>query len=442
MPECSDEVSLPLQSVLDALPPELKCCVVPMNITGATLTVALRKVLPQLPQGTVRLAFGDIRQAAPSLFTMGGEADHQEVDLPMNELLVRIHPSLLPQKQGQSAVPDRDAIEDSFNLSATHGSIAAKPAPIRVPLPVMDDEDLFVKSPTPDTACDVETENVPAVSPSATSADGSSMNVPIASFLAGWPNTIRAEIERLDCATAQIALPESLVQEGMKRGQVAFPWKTLRNWIQPAPPSSISKFDDTTLPLPLEVLMPLFLARWKQTPKTQPKLVVDESIPALFAPDAPPEAPSAMAGESAPETADPVAVFGGTDVASQAPDTVFLDRSTSPTELVARATRLDGVAGALVVLPEGLLVASKILPGQDADGLAAFLAQAAGRLSQAANEAHVGDVSRLEFCADNVPWQIIRLQGVLVAAFGSAGGTLPTAELAALAEGLNRMRTP
>jgi predicted regulator of Ras-like GTPase activity (Roadblock/LC7/MglB family) len=248
---------------------------------------------------------------------------------------------------------------------------------------------------------------------------------------------IRAEIEQLDCANAHVALPESLVQAGMQQGKVAFPWRALRGWIKPTPPPVVSKHDQATLELPLEVLMPLFLTRWKQTPKTQPKLVVDESIPALFAPAAAAEIPVAPEQNSSNDTA---ATTDATASSPKTPGTDFKNRYISPTEVVTRATTLSGVAGALVVLPEGLLVASKLSGGQDPDALAAFLAQAMSRITQFAKEAEVGELSRLEFWANNVHWLVFRLNGIYFVSFGWAGGELPTAELASMAAALDRKR--
>jgi predicted regulator of Ras-like GTPase activity (Roadblock/LC7/MglB family) len=173
----------------------------------------------------------------------------------------------------------------------------------------------------------------------------------------------------------------------------------------------------------------MFLSRWQQSPKSQPKLVVDESIPALFTPAATPE-PS----EFAVDGQQPLAVaLTANDPSPKAPDTELKIRYTSPTEVVRRATALEGVAGALVVLPEGLLVASNFSLPQNPDALAAFLARALGKVVECAEEARIGELSRLQFWADNVPWLIFRLDGVLLASFGQPGGSLPAEELAAMA---------
>jgi predicted regulator of Ras-like GTPase activity (Roadblock/LC7/MglB family) len=48
-------------------------------------------------------------------------------------------------------------------------------------------------------------------------------------------------------------------------------------------------------------------------------------------------------------------------------------RYASPNEIVSRAAALDGVAGVLIALPDGLMVASRIPSELNGDTLAAFL---------------------------------------------------------------------
>lgn len=414
-----EDVSIPLQAVLDNLPPELKCRVIPMDLGGATMTVAVHKILCQLPQGAVKLSFGELRRAAPQLFSPGEQLDQRLFDLPLNEILVRMNPALLPPSPAPAA-PDTDEMASSFNLPESEPSPAGpsespaagsrKPqGPMRVPL--------TAPTTTPPTA-----------------GEETPMNVALAPLAADWPAEVRAEISQLNCVEARILLPGQLVQQGMKQGKVAFSWQTVRSWIQPAPPAVVSKHDDVVLELPLEVLMPLFVTRLKQGTRTQSRLVVDETIPALFGPAAAAEAPAPAADQTASDStaAAPVA---------KTPSTDFKNRYISPTEVVTLAAALEGVAGTLVVLPEGLLVAARLSTEQNPDGLAAFAARALGRVSKCAEESAVGEISHLDFVTTaGVPWRIFRLHGVLLAAFGQAGGTLPTPQLATLAGEFDRKK--
>ena len=420
-PEYNDEeVSIPLQSVLNNLPSELKSRVIPMDLGGATMTVAVHKVLSQLPQGAVKLSFGELRRAAPQLFSPGEQFDQQDFDLPLNEILVRMNPALLPQSPAQKA-PATDVMENCFNAPQP-----ARPA------------SKLQESPAPGSRSPQGPMRVPLPAPPATpppAVDETPINVALAPLAADWPTEVRAEISQLNCVEAQIILPGRLVQQGMKQGKVAFSWQTIRSWIQPTPPSVVSKHDEVMLELPLEVLMPLFITRLKQVTRTQPRLVVDESIPALFGPAASAEAPAPVVGNGGSSATD--TSFGK----PKTPSTDFKNRYISPTEVVERAAALDGVAGTLVVLPEGLVVAARLSTDQNPDGLAAFAARALGRVNKCAEESFVGVISHLDVVtASGVPWRIFRLHGVLLAAFGQAGGTLPTPQLATLASEFDRKK--
>jgi len=432
VPDVADEeVSIPLQSVINALPADLKRHVVPMDLGGATLTVALHRVLSQLPSGVVKLSFGVLRSAAPPLFSVNEEFDARDIELPLNEILVRINPALLPRPANQKSVTTIESMEDSFIVAASSPaprpvSKPPAPGPIRVPLPS--------NAPAPKASAATNPAPAPvAAKEPAVSPARESLIISLASLAATWPPEVRSEIGQLKCGGAQVFLPEQMVKLGMKQGKVAFPWQVIRGWIDPAPPAAVSKHDSTMLVLPLEVLMPLFVSRLKQLPKTQSRVFVDESIPPLFGPATPPEEREAEAAESSANSTESTTGTKDPAVKPKTPSTDFKNRYISPTEVVTRASALEGVGGALVVLPEGLLVAAKVLTNQNPDALAAFLAGAWGRVSKSAEEAQVGELSQMEFTAQGIPWKIFRLHGVLFAAFGCVDGVLPIPELAAIA---------
>jgi predicted regulator of Ras-like GTPase activity (Roadblock/LC7/MglB family) len=120
--------------------------------------------------------------------------------------------------------------------------------------------------------------------------------------------------------------------------------------------------------------------------------------------------------------------------------TDFLSRYATPNEVVSRAAALDGVAGALVALPDGLMVASKLSADLNGDTLAAFLPHIFGKVSQCTKELRMGELNNLHFTVGNVPWKIFRVNAIFFAAFGHAGQPLPTANLAVLAGQLDRKK--
>jgi len=120
--------------------------------------------------------------------------------------------------------------------------------------------------------------------------------------------------------------------------------------------------------------------------------------------------------------------------------TEFMARYATPNEVVSRAAALDGVAGALVALPDGLMVASKLSADLNGDTLAAFLPHIFGKVSQCTKELRMGELNNLHFTVGNVPWKIFRVNAIFFAVFGRAGQPLPTVQLAALAAELDRKK--
>ena len=279
---------------------------------------------------------------------------------------------------------------------------------------------------------------------------GNPIVAPLAALSENWPEALKQEIELLDLGHAQVALPVNLIEPALKRGRVIFAWRDLRSWIQNAA-VAVSAHDGVELELPLKVLTPLFFARQRAGAAGR-KVSVSEEIPNLFfgfpQPSTPAPAPTPgpvpvapvasvppvdtnfFSRHSQPETSD--SEFkrkGGTD---------FSSRAAAPADIVARAMRLPGVAGALIALPDGLKVASQIPAELNGDTLAAFLPQLFARVNQCSRELRMGDLNNLSFTVGSVPWKIFRVNAVYFAAFGRANEALPTAPLAALATELDR----
>ena len=256
----------------------------------------------------------------------------------------------------------------------------------------------------------------------------------------GWPEALRLEIVQLNLADARMALPVQLVEEALKRGKVAFPWKVLRSWIRPSPLPTVSAHDNLSVELPLKVIAPLFLSHQKNVEKSQHRTEIDESIPNLFfgfpQPN-PPTQESAGVPSSAPAhaVAKPIDTnyYVWDDSSESArvdetefkrkptPGTTFITRYATPNEVVSRAAALEGVAGALIALPDGLMVASKLSPDLNGDTLAAFLPQIFAKVSQCTKELRMGELNNLNFTVGNVPWKIFRVNAIFFSVFGQLG---------------------
>lgn len=301
------------------------------------------------------------------------------------------------------------------------------------------------------------------------------LTVDIAELAGGWPGLIQQEISSHHLMTSSLALPMGLIENALKQGKIVVPWKVLRSWIKPPVLVASSPNDAIMLELPLKIITPLFLAEMKAS-KPQKKLTVDPGIPNLFSnrtQNAPPmPVVPATVGSSAQEStvvplnpisAGPVLAAAASapikqtdtnyfakangDMAEEAappikpgpsPGTAFLQRYATPNEIVSKAAALDGVDGTLIALPDGLLVASRIPQGMNADTVAGFLPQIFNRVSQCTKELRLGELNNLNFTVGNVPWKIFKVGAIFFAAFGRPGEPLPSGQLAGIAAELDR----
>lgn len=523
-------VAIPLQSILNGFPMELRAKIRIQAVGELVVSIPLDKVLSQLGQGVVQVPFGDIRSSAPDVFAPGIESDRVPVVLPLGEILSRINPALLVRRTAQRQIEVSDEISSPFDargqgLSLSVGNAQPvtpaaprKPAP-GLTRPVRGSISSFTppSPPTavapaatppaapipfsfprqPDVPASRPQSNIPqarpaspgqftpaprlqpqpvVVSPPVAPQPGHSVITTALNLLwESWPDALRREIVQNDLAEARVALPTNFVEAALRQGRVVFPWKMLRSWIRPATAPGVSGYDATELELPLKVIAPLFIARKQVAAQAPTKAAVDEAIPNLFfgfpQPDATrsaieavtpmvPPAPaeliplakaSAAPVGAAPKPAD-TNYYIWDDVSDTtrihaeeikrkgAAGTEFVTRYASPNEIASRAAGLDGVAGALIALPDGLMVASRIPADMNGDTLAAFLPQIFSKVSQCTKELRLGELNNLSFTVGNVPWKIFRVNAIFFAAFGRAAQPLPSAQLAALAVELDRKK--
>lgn len=312
----------------------------------------------------------------------------------------------------------------------------AQPAPAAAPVPFS----APALSPAP----------APAAAPVPALAEAT-LTVVLGLLTESWPDSLRQEITQLNLAEAKLAMPVETVRESLKRGRVAFTWKVIRSWIRPAPLPAVSVHDTLTLELPLKVVAPLFIQHEKAVAKPQDKVRIDESIPNLFF-GFPQPNPSSFETDHAvtkpvdtnyyvwDDSSDSVKMDEAELARRPSPGTTFINRYATPNEVVSRASVLDGVSGALIALPDGLMVASQLSPDLNGETLAAFLPHIFGKVSQCTKELRMGELNNLNFTVGNVPWKIFRVNAIFFAAFGKPGQALPTAQLAALAAELDRKK--
>ncbi len=473
------EIELPLQLVLKGLPLELQPRVRWASVGEATICIPLEKILSQLSRGAVKISFGELRTAAPELFDNLNDRDRMLVPLPLAEILSRLNPALIIRRRAQRQIEVPAEIDSPFG-SDGHGLMfsrepaktepATTPGPSNnghaappVPMPGVRSTITAATTPPPPGATPLAMPSLGGASRNtvpgpmrmaqpAKPAGPPPLMVGLTALAEGWPESVRQEIVQLNLVDAKVGLPSEAVERALKQGRIAFTWKMLRSWIKPSPLPAVSAHDGAVLELPLRVVAPLFLERQREAAKSQQKVCIDENIPNLFFGFPQPEpgaATSAAPASSAvakpvdtnyyiwDDSSDTVRVHESEVKRGPTPGTSFVTRYATPNEIVSRAAGLEGVAGALIALPDGLMVASQIAPDLNGETLAAFLPQIFGKLSQCTRELRMGDLNNLNFTVGNVPWKIFRVNAIFFAAFGRAGEPLPTGPLAAMAAELD-----
>ena len=279
------------------------------------------------------------------------------------------------------------------------------------------------------------------VKAAAASGNGGVLTVGLADLNEGWPAMVREEIVQMGLSHAIVSLPSSLIDEALKKGRAIFSWKQIRTWTNsPVAAMANSQHDAEFLELPLKVIAPLFFAK-QPTTRSQSKAAVAD-IPDLFS-----AAPKRVVTPTPlPETpkATPI-IFSDNEITGKVrfadkprTNTEFVKRQSTPNEIVGRAASIEGVAGALITLADGLLVASHLPPNVNGEQLAAFMPQVFNRISQSAREFRMGELRDLTFTVGVTPWKIFKISSIFFAVFGNEQKPLPVAQLAQLAAELDR----
>ena len=317
-----------------------------------------------------------------------------------------------------------------------------------------------------------------------------SVSIPVAKVIDAFPDVIQSTLGEAKTRDAVFALPAGDLEKGLKSGKVAFPWRTLRSSLRPAIITSTTPAADSLIvELPLDVVAPIFLASHRAA-SPQRKMVIAQDIPDVFTPArgnvageaaTPPAAPAKQPVPVGPATSPAGPLPPATEAAPSAPspsptpappasapstvpDTPAAPaipipvpaipppavvtpaaadigelfgqpgrKNWTPAEIVQKTSQLDGVGGALVVLPDGLLVAAQLPPGLDGETISAFLPQMFSRMTQYCKALRFGDPRKMTFIIDELPMKIYRGAGVYFTVLGRAGEPLPNGHLDVIA---------
>lgn len=470
-----DCISLPLDSVFARLPNSLASFV--QSRGSGFVSIPSRRILQELPKGSVKLSFGELRLASPpGTFSENAGHDQVLVELPLNQILMRLPASLLSRRSNQKQVEVSSEVKDIFGHNGERLSISAapvsaakfvkpivqprvvstpmapaapiamlnvtKPAPIKVALPIV--------SPTPA----VNTPVLFRVLPSQMAGENSNrVLITLLALSESWPEMVRCEISESNLNGATVALPMDKLEQGLRTGKLVFTWKQICAWIQP-PINYHIEIEDLSLELPLKKIAPLFMAQHRPG-KVQKQVFVGD-VPDLFAGRTPridsvtptfvappantiPMTPmvSRLVMAEPAETA-PMEQMDAKPIVLETTSENINQHDLSPHAMVKSLAAQPEIAGAFVAMQDGLLVAADLPAHLKADTVAAFLPQIFGRMNQYTKELQLGAVSSLTFVVENVTWQIVKSGTVYLVALGKPGESLPGSKLNTLAAQLSR----
>jgi predicted regulator of Ras-like GTPase activity (Roadblock/LC7/MglB family) len=502
-----ETINLPLPEILRGLPDGLRAGVIRQPASDALIALPLSVILPQVATGTVKVPFGQVRIACPKgVFLDSAVYDLTIITLPLAVILPRIDPALMKRRSDQRRAINPGSFDAVFARAGHAEGVArgdvsnqvgtgvspdqgrgsqAHPVPSHIPNPF-----------TPISASAQASIPMPAPLPFARSAmlshgtqsplgsgDSSvsglrlqgaapssapiapppehqeNLWIPLRFIAPHLPHDAQNILASPEFETGKIGIPMSEMETGLKQGKLVFSWKQMRAWIQPTPPGG-GGIEDVLVSLPLQTIVPLFLAKRRDgATGTQKRIAPDREIPDVFKTSLSGNA-AAVAVPSPDVSASPASEEKVRFAlhADQAPiglqaehDTTVAARgkmadlagpvgktSWTPEEIVEQTTKLPGIVGALISLQDGLLVTGQVPAGINAETVAAFLPQVFGRMTHYARELKLGAPSYVGLGLAEYSLHIYKAGEVYFLVMGEVGKQAPLAQLGVMAAQLER----
>jgi len=265
--------------------------------------------------------------------------------------------------------------------------------------------------------------------------------------VASFPEPLRSAVMDKRTPGLKFRLPVAEIDAGLKKGKVVFLWQQLKGFTDPPLDLQLaSEHHQVEVQLPLQLIAPLFLSKFKPA-RPQSKVLVSDAIPDLFGPKqgsgpaAAPATPAAAPAEPLPAAAQVQPAAAPTPPpAPQKPHPLGelfgqpAKREWRVEEVVEPVAGLRGVAGALLASKDGLLIKGKLGAGQNGETLAAFLPQAYGRVKQYASDMRLGQLKGLAVETDSGLMDIRQIGEFFFGVLAAPGQPLPAAALKIIAD--------
>ena len=466
LPEPGVKIMLPVNTILKQLP------------SGA-VRMSLASLLRQAPQGTFKKTAVEEKQMVDvplaevfkcvDASRLGRRSDQRRYDVPEDAA------GLFGRNGAGRSVTGGAEMPQSGIARPPASAPQPEPAPARVEPPkVMKMPGIAPAAPSHANGNGHTAEAARSVSPKIPtptySGPNSELVISFVELASGWPEGIRSELSLLPGDT-KLVIPAPSVSAGLQKGKVAFPWSQVRMWLRPALTGATAIADDFELIFPLRIMAPAFVAATGAM-KRREAAEIDHSLPDFFGPAAKPAfkleqpesvvapthepvAPVVVASaeiappeEIAPAALEPAAgplkftlireeptpITEDAAVAAVAPiaepvagpfASPQAEIASSPAEIVANACELPGVAGAVVALEEGLVIAQKLPAGFSPDTFAAFMPQIFGRLEKYTAEMQLGAATEITIQSEHGPCHIARRGKLYFGTLGRPGEKLP-----------------
>lgn len=436
--------SLSLRAILDKLPADLKSSVNQMPASDIKVVLPVAAIMKQLPSGAVRMSLASLyRQAPNSTFWKTNIEEKRLVDVPLAEVLKTISPNALKRRDDQRRydVPEGAVglFDDSNNRNVLAPSESAPASSGSAP-----EKKLQMPSAAPAPAPSARNQ-APAPAPAPEPAQAlnltSELSLSLVEIASGWAEGHRNELSVLPGDT-RISIPAAEVGPLLQKGKVAFTWEQIKRWLNPPASAVINILDDTQLILPLKIVAPAFVAATGAKKRASSG---DTSLPDFFGPTAGTVPAAAPAAPSAPAPA--AKVMPPPSVAAPIPPPApTMDASATvgrmpitlrelfampdktdwpPNELVKLTCAMPGVAGVIVALEEGLVVAERLPDGLSSETFAAFMPQVFSRMDRYTGEMQLGETNDITLNTESGAIRMFRNGKVFFAALEKSGENLP-----------------
>ena len=459
-----------LDSVAETWPDGVRQELAQLKIPDAKIALPSVEICEGLKRGRVQYPWRTLRswiQPTP-IYASPSPHDDQVLELPLRTLtplfldFIRANPinrqaadaeniTEFFRKAGQAVVTSPELLQPLFEpLPTSPQEVPVSPAaPVVTPAPVV------APAPTPVAAAPAPIQSQPATTVPAGEpvVENGAICLSFAQIASGWPEPVLRDIAQFGLAGSRVEVPLAAVEAGLKVGRLEFAWRELCGWLNPpSKAAQVSINAETRVSLPLGLLAPIFLKN-RGAAQGRKRTAVAESIPDLFSaagkplpppPAAPePEAPAPVAAP-APPPAPAAPAVAAPVTARKVPTNLSElfgepDKKTwTPNEIVQRTAQLPGVAGSLIALQDGLLVASSMPQQMKTETIAAFVPQIFGRMNQYSKDLQMGDTKAVSFTVDAGTIQVYNAGIIYFASLGKKGALLPLAELQLIAGELSR----